>query len=249
MADSRFDLRKKAATGGAGGTGRGRSKSRGKSVGAKGKKGEPPPEKRRYTAEEQSKLLATYIKAPKAFWPSLTDGTHVRYYVKGAGDGPAPEAFRIGGYIGRNPYVWNEKDNPDEQRGLMLRTSAYARRGVKTWPVAFDKIRDIYVRCDPASILARRELGAVVTSMQGNDQKMAGHIRALISAVDQLNRRMANLEARMGGGAAYAPAAPSGLTPEALAARGRGGDRPSSGRHRSKSRHSHRSHRSHTSGD
>ncbi len=258
MADDRFNLRRKAATsGGAGGTARGRSKSRGRVDGAKSKP--KLPEKRVYTPDDQTKLLKSYINVPRDFWDDLTEGSHVRYYVKGHGAGPVSEAFRIGGYITRAAHTWRVRDEPNDRRGIRLRTSISYRKGAKVWSVTFSNVRDIFVRSDPASILVRREIATHIVNIQGNEQRMAARIRQLITAVQDLSQRLAAVESRIGGavesriGGAVAPPPLPGarLTAAALAthsgtARGRGGE-AGGVRHRSKSRHSHRSHRSRTS--
>lgn len=184
----RFDLRKKADASPA----RARPKSRGRGAGASRKKTPPPPPApTTYTREEQTKLLATYIPVPEAFWVELTQGAHIRYYIKGPDGNPL---FRIGGWIRRSPYVWKPRDSPVEKRGLLLGANFSPPRGRRdlTWPLEFSDVTHVYVRGDPSALLVRKELGQIINNLNETIGTLANHIRSMTKRVNALEARVAS---------------------------------------------------------
>jgi hypothetical protein len=177
MAD-RFDLQRKGAKGGAGGAGRGAAK-----------KPKEAAARKEYTPAEQLDLLKTYVLVPKDFWPELNAGTHIRYYTT-EGAGSDPRAFRIGGYIQANPYAWKPKDSPREKRGILLTSSlsTWARGKASTWPVEYKITRDIYVRADPAALLMRAELSAIVGNLHKTIEALVQKARADSARIAALER-------------------------------------------------------------
>lgn len=188
MAD-RFDLKKKADASPA----RARPKSRGRGAGGASRKKTPPPAPKptTYSREEQTKLLATYVPVPKAFWVELPQGAHIRYYIRGPDGNPL---FRVGGWIRRSPYVWKPRDSPVEKRGLLLGGNFSPPRGRKdlTWPVEFADVTHVYVRADPSALLVRKELGQIVQDINARIATLTSHNRSLSERIVALESRMAS---------------------------------------------------------
>lgn len=119
-----------------------------------------------YTPEQQRELLKTYIKIPPEYWDKLKMGDKIRYYNS---DGE----FKLGGYVDGTNIEFVPKGQKQSLSHLKLVSEhSVSSKRVFSWMIRYDRIRDIYMEPDIASILLQQEFARTIAAMQHNLKKV-----------------------------------------------------------------------------
>lgn len=126
-----------------------------------------------YTAEEQAERLENYITIPKEHWALVHYGRHVRYITRAG-------AFRIGGFVARNPFDTASKGSTVKKRYIKLQNGFNPRaNNYAEWLVAYEDLAALYVKPDAVSMTVQKNVEDALRTLNANVSQLAAFVKKL----------------------------------------------------------------------
>lgn len=137
------------------------------------------------TEDEQRAKLEGYVRVPRELWPFVGYSTHVRYIETAEKGGE----FRSGGFILKNPFDTKTRGSTEEKRFFKLQNNFYKSNGDhKEWIIAYEDVEHLYVKGTGVELTLQTDLKEVVTTLNGNIQRLAAYCKKLEARIAALEK-------------------------------------------------------------
>jgi hypothetical protein len=125
------------------------------------------------TDEDIANDLAGYLEVLPQYWEHIKYGTHIRYKTKEG-------AFRIGGYVMNNPFVYKDKTSGSERKCIRLQNGFNSKlKSYKAWLVPIDDTSQIWMMPDAGTLMLLSNLENSVKLLNENIRKVAEYVKGI----------------------------------------------------------------------
>lgn len=150
-----------------------------------------------WTSTEQNDKLIGYLEISPNLWPSIKNGTHVRYITK-------DNQFKPGGFILKNPFYYKgevnilkpsveiTEINSDIDGKVGIRLQNFFNRqspDYSTWVVSYDDIMKLYVKVDAGIRTIIQSLEDTIENININMKKMTDYIKKMDDRIKKIEQK------------------------------------------------------------